>query len=209
VAPPFNILAEGRFIISQLTAPTIDALKMLARKKAKKVRAQAVNNLAADAINRHVLQFIEQSQKKSVSAYLAIGGEVDASVLMHGLYDKNFTVCLPVVTEIDSPLVFRYWQPGCVLEKGPFSTKHPGMENPAIDPEIMLLPMLAYDDFGNRLGWGGGYFDRTLKQCRENGRSVITVGLAYAAQQCDQLPVDEFDQALDGVITENGMMWFT
>jgi len=180
---------------------------MLAREKAKNIRALAVNNQATEAINDYAVEFIEQVQNKTVSAYLAIGDEVDTSVLMHALSGKNFTMCLPVVTKTGRPLVFRQWQPGCVLEKGPFLTKHPGLENPSTDPEIMLLPMLAYDGFGNRLGWGGGYYDRTLKQYRADGRSVIALGLAYGAQQCDRLPVDEFDQSLDAVITENGMMW--
>ncbi len=137
------------------------------------------------------------------AGYLPIKGEMDACVLLSHLHGEGFVCALPVVGAPGAALVFRRWVPGAPLEKGRFGTRHPEPTEPELRPDVVLAPLLAFDARGYRLGWGGGYYDRTIEGLRGNG-PLVAVGVAYAAQQVDTVPHSGRDQRLDWVVTEDG-----
>jgi 5-formyltetrahydrofolate cyclo-ligase len=98
-------------------------------------------------------------------------------------------------------LEFRVWAPGGALENGVFGTRHPPLDSQSVTPDMLLVPMLAFDDTGHRLGYGGGYYDATLQSLRSTG-SIVAVGCAFAAQRVASLPVESNDQRLDWLVTE-------
>ena len=140
-----------------------------------------------------------------VSGYWPIAGEIDVRPLMTRLHELGFGIALPVVTGPDRPLSFRRWRPGAALVRGPFGTRHPEPGEPSPPPDIVLAPLLAFDDRGIRLGWGGGYYDRTIGALLRQG-SVLAVGVAFAAQRVDVVPHEPNDRRLDWIITEESWM---
>lgn len=109
-------------------------------------------------------------------------------------------VCLPVVPGKAVPLVFRAWGGGA-LEAGPFGTAHPPQDAPQLVPQVLIVPLAGFDRAGNRIGYGGGYYDRTLELLRGMG-TVTAIGLAFATQELPLIPAEPFDQPLDVVVTD-------
>jgi 5-formyltetrahydrofolate cyclo-ligase len=120
-----------------------------------------------------------------------------------GLHALGRRICVPVIQGAGLPLRFREWVPGCALEAGPFGAEVP-VAGEWLEPDVLLVPLLAFDARLYRLGYGGGYYDRTLAKFRGE-RQVIAAGFAFAGQRVHAVPVDEFDQRLDAVITEDGI----
>ena len=112
--------------------------------------------------------------------------------------------CVPEVVAKGQPLQFRRWSPDTALVAGAFGVMVPA-DTAITIPDVVIVPMLAFDRAGFRLGYGGGFYDRTLAALRANG-ACLAVGLAYAAQQAATLPVDRFDQPLDLIVTEHGVL---
>jgi len=139
-----------------------------------------------------------------VAGYLAVGSELDAGPLMSALEKQGWSLALPVVIAPDTPLLFRRWQKGDAMGEGSFGIAHPGEGAAEVRPDVVLAPLLAFDDDGYRLGQGGGFYDRTLAMWRAEGHSIITFGLAFASQRIDAVPRDQYDQRLDGIVTEHG-----
>lgn len=140
-----------------------------------------------------------------VSGYLAMKDEIDPAPLLSRLHRSGIGLCLPVVTGRDRPLVFRQWMPGQALVPGVFSTRHPDVDAPERMPDLLLVPLLAFDRRGGRLGYGGGYYDRSLAELRA-GRLVRAVGVAYSAQEVGRVPTVPTDAPLDFVATEAGVL---
>jgi 5-formyltetrahydrofolate cyclo-ligase len=116
------------------------------------------------------------------------------------------TVALPVVQGRGLPLVFRAWNPATALVPGPFGAQTPPDTAPTVVPVVLLVPMLAFDPAGWRLGYGGGFYDRTLALLRTRGPTVA-VGVAYAGQRVDHVPHDPTtDARLDAIATEDGVI---
>lgn len=136
----------------------------------------------------------------AVSGFWPIRDEVDVRPLMAALRGFGWTVLLPVVTGPDSPLVFRVWAPGDALAAARFGVMEPA-GGETLDPDVVLVPLLAFDRKGHRLGYGKGHYDRTLAELRGR-RKVFAVGVAYAGQEVPVVPADRFDQKLDAVLTE-------
>ena len=136
-----------------------------------------------------------------VSGFLPIGSEVDLRGILANLSAKGVISTLPCVVGNDMPLVFRAWQEGDELVKESFGTVAPAETAQEYAPDILMVPMLAFDRKGYRLGYGGGFYDRSLEKLRKE-KNVIAVGVAYAAQEVEEVPRDHFDQPLDLIITE-------
>ena len=158
---------------------------------------------------RHGAQFFEvfgeeldRMTGRVVSGYWPIRGELDVRPLLNRLADRNFTCALPVVIGRAQPLMFRKWAPGDQLIDGGFGTRVPANTAVEVIPDIVLAPLLAFDDTGSRLGYGGGYYDRTLRQLRRGG-SVLAVGVAFDSQRVDAVPCRDGDERLDWVITQS------
>ncbi len=146
-----------------------------------------------------------QDTSLTVAGYWPMADEIDVRPLMGQLFEDGCTVALPVVVAKGEPLVFRRWQPGMTLQAGGFESLHPGPEAPEIVPDILLVPLLAFDDRGFRLGWGGGFYDRTLSRLRAAG-DITAVGVAYQGQKVDSVPHSSNDELLDRVVTDEEIM---
>lgn len=109
-------------------------------------------------------------------------------------------VGVPVIEAEAAPLKFARWEPEMPMVSGPFGARIP--EKPDyFEPEILIVPLVAFDAQGGRLGYGGGFYDRTLERLRAN-RATLAIGFAYAAQEADRLPLEPTDQPLDLIVTE-------
>ena len=141
----------------------------------------------------------------TVAGFWPIGDEIDVRPALQVLFERGHNLALPVVIGRRRPLVFRAWQPGDVLEASVFGTSVPRSESPQIVPDALLVPALAVDGQGHRLGYGGGYYDRILAQLREGGAfQPLVIAVCFACQLIEAVPHDDDDQAVDWVVTENG-----
>ena len=139
---------------------------------------------------------------QAIAGYWPIGSEIDLRPLLRALHGRGNPILLPVTPPRGQPLAFARWRPGDILAPGRFGTVSPTGE-PGV-PDVLLVPLLAWDGQGRRLGYGGGYYDRTLAVL--TGRRAI--GCAYAAQQVAEVPAGPHDVRLDAVATEFGVTWF-
>lgn len=187
----------------------ISLQKHQARKQAKQVRKHLHANqhkIAAQELLRFAPDLTDVFKSSIVAGFQPIFTEIDVIPLMKGLAEKQCQLCLPVTPDKPSALSFRSYVPGQELEGGPFNTKHPDASSHKLTPELVLLPLLAFDARCNRLGYGGGYYDRTIKKFRQTGIYVKVVGVAYSGQQVDKVPVTSTDEPMDGVLTPAGLM---
>lgn len=136
----------------------------------------------------------------TVAGYWPIGTEIDVRPLLLALLARGHEVLLPETPPRGEPLAFRRWTQGATMRPGRFGTLHP--DGPTAIPGLLLVPLLAFDAACNRLGYGGGYYDRTLAALP----GLRTIGCAYAAQQVDVVPVLPHDAPLDAVVTERGVI---
>lgn len=152
-----------------------------------------------DALARHLTAALAHHAGEVLSGYWPMRGEADPRPAMAA---HDGPVCLPVVPGKAVPLVFRQWK-GEALVPGPFGTSHPPDSQPLLVPTVLIVPLAGFDRRGNRIGYGGGYYDRTLQMLREAGRATA-IGLAFAVQELPDIPADPFDQPLDLIVTDRG-----
>lgn len=138
-----------------------------------------------------------------LAGYMPIRSEIDPLPVM-AVHDGP--VVVPVIMGKGQALTFHRWQPGCAMIEGPFGAMVPA-DAEALVPQVLIVPMVGFDARGFRLGYGGGFYDRTLAALRAAGR-VTALGFAYGAQEVPALPVDDHDQRLDAVVTERGIRHF-
>jgi len=139
-----------------------------------------------------------------VALYSAIGAEVPTQGLAQALFEQGRTLCLPVVTRRDSPMVFRLWSIGDPLEDDAAGCPAPLELTAEVVPDLIVTPLVGFDRYGYRLGQGGGYYDRTFAVMPQ----ALRIGLAFAGQEVERLPVEEHDIRLHGILTENGYRAF-
>lgn len=147
--------------------------------------------------------FLSEFKGKALSGYMAMRTEMDP---MAAMVAHQGPICVPVIIGKGQPLRFREWTPGCAMVMGEFGAEIPGI-GAWIEPEVLIVPLIAFDDQGYRLGYGGGFYDRTLEALRAR-RPTFAVGFGFAAQEMAQVPIDETDQRLDVMITEAGVRRF-
>lgn len=138
-----------------------------------------------------------------VGAYWPIRSEVDPRPLLEALTARGQDVALSRI--VHPHLSFRRWQPGDELEKGTFGVRQPSPDAPLVSPRALLVPLAAFDRRGGRIGYGKGHFDRAIKAL-EAQHPLLVVGLAYSAQEIDDVPVEPHDHPLDAVVTENELI---
>lgn len=143
-----------------------------------------------------------------VGAYVAMEGEADPHLLLKTLALADCTFAFPRVAAKKQPLVFHHWQPGRDLIRSAFGVPEPVEDWPRAQPGVLLVPMLAFDAGGYRLGYGGGFYDITLAALRASG-PLRAIGVAFAGQEVEALPREPHDQRLDAVVTEKGFRSFT
>lgn len=143
-----------------------------------------------------------------VSGFLPIRSEADIRPLMSMLEDRGARICVPVVLDRET-IVFRAFDPEAELVKGSFGTVGPGPDAAELDPEIMLVPLAAFDGRGHRIGYGGGYYDRAIERLRQKGVNPRLIGIAFDCQEVASVPEEPHDMQLDAVLTESGYRPFT
>jgi 5-formyltetrahydrofolate cyclo-ligase len=182
------------------------ALKKQLREAAKLTRANAFRRHGAAAATRIAAQgltFAAAWRSAIVSGFTAIGEEIDPTPLMLRLRAEGYRLGLPVMQGKGRPLLFRAWNPGEPLAERLWGIREPQASAPEVDPDVVLTPLLAFDQTGCRLGYGAGYFDRTLAALRSR-KPIIAIGLAYDEQEVDAVPHLDYDQRLDWVLTPSG-----
>lgn len=181
---------------------TISELKAEARKTAFAARKQAFAAGQGQAAAL-LADLLASYGAKPLAGYMAMRSEIDPAEAMAA---HQGPVGVPVIIGAGQPLKFRTWEPGCALVEGAFGAKIPA-EGAWIEPEILIVPMVAWDRRGFRLGYGGGFYDRTLEGLRAK-RPTIAIGFAFAAQELPEVPVEPVDQPLDALVTETGVIRF-
>ncbi|NOX41134.1 MAG: 5-formyltetrahydrofolate cyclo-ligase [Alphaproteobacteria bacterium] len=139
-----------------------------------------------------------------ISAYMPIRTEISPLEVMTALHIAGKTVLVPVIKAKGQPLLFSRWSPDGAMVRGPFGAYIPAVEA-YFAPEVLITPLLAYDARGYRLGYGGGFYDRSFQKLRQN-KPITAVGFAYSAQQVEAVPTEPTDQRLDAIVTEAGVL---
>ena len=159
---------------------------------------------AADAVAAHGLGFLRLPQKPFVvSGFSSLPDEFRVWPLLRRLHGEGHALAMPVMQGKGLPLVFRAWAPGDAMDKAVWGIAEPRADKPVLEPDIVLVPLLAFDATGWRLGYGGGYFDRTLRGLRAR-KSIVAIGLAYDESQVDAVPHLDYDERLDWVLRPSG-----
>ncbi len=177
------------------------------RRRAQAIRAslRKCRDIASAQVVTHLLPELRARRPRIVGAYRALDDEIDPVPLVEVLRQEGMEVALPAVERRRAPLVFRRYRPGDRLRRSAFGIEEPVSGAPALRPEVLLVPLLAFDRDGHRLGFGAGYYDRTIAALRAAG-DLFAVGLAYAAQEVPALPREPHDMALDLIATEEGLI---
>ena len=136
-----------------------------------------------------------------VSAYAAIGEEIDTFPLLHALDAAGFEVALPITGKRGAALVFRKWTPATIMVPGRMAIPEPPPEAKMLEPDLLFVPLAAFDRRGHRIGYGAGFYDRTLEELRAK-KTITAIGLAYSTQETLFIPSEDHDQPLDFVVTE-------
>ena len=185
--------------------------KNLARIAAKKSRHNiATNSQDGRAAKKVARTFISKVSKNSglpIAGYFPTGTELDIRVLFEELHISRCQCCLPIITDVSDVLEFGSWCSGDSLVESKYGIKEPRLESKRLMPKTLIAPMLAFDKCGYRLGYGGGYYDRTIAKLRKLDSKILVVGVAYAGQEVSQVPKDINDQKMDIIITEENFFW--
>ena len=183
---------------------SLDQEKVALRAAARDCRKSAANSVsdAGQRVARKLFESVALEAGASVSGYWPIKSELDIRPSLLHLAEDGHPIGLPVITAKGAPLLFRRWQPGDQLTEAGFGTLEPAQSQPTVIPRVLLVPLLSFDRAGYRLGYGGGFYDRTISLLRAQQRT-LAVGVAFSAQEVPQVPRDRFDQRLDWVITES------
>lgn len=181
--------------------------KAACRKAAFAARKDAhAQGLDSDA-NAQLLTFCKDLPSDTViAAYMPIQTEISPLHTMKKLSARGYTLCVPVILGAGQPLEFHHWYDGCEMLAGAFGAAVPKEGNP-LTPDVVITPLVAFDRMGYRLGYGGGFYDRSFEGLAAQA-SVQAIGFAYSAQEVMMIPRESTDYKLDAVITEQGILWF-
>jgi len=136
-----------------------------------------------------------------IGGFWPMGEEIDTRPLLDALHARGHLIALPMTPPRGQPLVFLPWRPGMAMARGPLGTQFPA-EGEAVTPDWLIVPLLAFDRAGARLGYGGGYYDRTLALLR----GATAIGVAFAAQEIPLVPTGPHDIHLAAIATERGLI---
>jgi 5-formyltetrahydrofolate cyclo-ligase len=143
-----------------------------------------------------------------VSVFYSLRDEPDTLLLLTALADKGFATALPVVIGRGSALTFRLWRPGEPTRAGAMSIREPVEDAPIVEPDLLFVPLACFDRRGHRIGYGAGYYDRTLTNLRAM-KPVHAIGVAYGICEVAAVPYETHDQTLDALVTEQETILFS
>lgn len=162
---------------------------------------------ASRSVARHFADHPILAFAPSFAGYIVMRSELDVRPVFEQMARFDKDTSLPCIRG-EKHLLFRQWRLGDPLLRSALGTEEPSTTAPSVIPALVLVPLLAFDGDGYRLGYGAGYYDRTIAAMREFSTPPLFIGVAYANQEIDQVPTDTHDMALDGVITELGVSMF-
>ena len=182
------------------------AVRAAAKARRDAAHARQAGTAPAELVS-HFVAAMELEPGVAVSGYWPGRSELDVKPLLSWLHQAGHPLGLPVVVARGQPLIFRRWRPGDPLEPRGFALMEPSTSAPPIVPRVLLVPFLAVDAEGYRIGYGAGYYDMTLARLRQTG-PILAIGVGYEAQRVERLPRDPHDEPLDGLATEKGVVEF-
>lgn len=175
-------------------------MKHLLRKKLKQIRTNTTTkyiNMAESKIRSSFLEFMMNNAFTSIAGYYPIKNELNTLPILIAAEEHGITIALPALDSKIEALVFKKWKTqDKVKENGLF--QEPEGNSPIIKPDLIIVPLLGFDRNGHRLGYGSGYYDRTLPKYKKS----LKIALAYSNQELNYIPAEEHDQRLDYIITE-------
>lgn len=160
------------------------------------------------AISDHAADALAFDPGTILSGFFPIRSEADIRPLMHRLKSRGARLCLPAVLDRQT-IVFRELVDGAPLVSTGFGTTGPGPDAPVVDPEILLMPLSAFDASGNRIGYGAGHYDRAIARLHAKGMQPRLIGVAFDCQEVEAVPAEPHDVPLDAVVTESGYRTFS
>ena len=182
--------------------------KSIVRESMLSLRKSIDAGQAADAASRVValaLSLIERYGPRVVSGYVPMRDELDCLPLLSAIAEQGIATVAPVMVAKGERLIFRLWRPGDPLVPAAFGVSEPSSSAPRLEPDLLFVPLAAFDAEGFRLGYGGGFYDRTLAALRAL-KPVAAIGLAYDEQRVDQVPREPTDARLDAILTPYGLL---
>ena len=185
--------------------------KSIIRKKQKIIRDKFSNNKPSHfalSLFNELFEKINFQEINIVSSFISINSEINTRQLNNLIFIKNKILCLPVIEKKNSHLIFKQFKSEENFVKGHMNILEPQNKNKILNPELIFVPCLAFDNKGNRLGYGGGYYDRTFAFLNKINHRFISVAYAYEEQKLDYIPIDKFDFKVDYVITEKNLYSF-
>ena len=181
---------------------TIEDIKAQARKAAF-ARRKLAHDAGQGAAAGYLSEVLAGYRGVPLAGYMAMRTEIDPTAAMAEA-SAHGPVGVPVILGAGQPLKFRIWSPDCDMIAGAFGAQIP-KNGDWVTPEIVIVPLVAFDRAGGRLGYGGGFYDRTLEGLRAQ-RATLAIGFAYDAQEAENLPLEATDQPLDMIVTETGVI---
>lgn len=184
-----------------MAAPHISLIAAKADARAAAIlRRDACDPALGAALAQHVLEEIDIPEHAVIAGFWPMGREIDIRPLLLALHIRGHMIALPETPPRGQPLIFRHWEPGMAMVAERFGTQRPS--GPVITPDLIFAPLLAFDRAGRRLGYGGGYYDRTLAAVP----GARAIGCGYACQELDEVPADAYDARLSAIATEAGII---
>jgi 5-formyltetrahydrofolate cyclo-ligase len=156
------------------------------------------------AAGEHAAEVLVFDPGAVVSGFWPIRSEIDPRPLMSALQQKGARLCLPVVMD-KTTIIFRQLLPGAPLVETGFSTAGPGPGAEVLNPQIILVPLSAFDRHGGRLGYGAGFYDRAIEKICASGIQPLLAGFAFSCQEVKLVPMEAHDQRLNMIFTERGL----
>ncbi|WP_439271472.1 5-formyltetrahydrofolate cyclo-ligase [Pseudochrobactrum sp. HB0163] len=198
-------IAKGKALIS---GEKLKADKAALRKSVLQKRNaldMAYRQQAAQEIIPHFFNIMAVPAQSCISGFWPIRSEIDPRPLMQALETRQMRLCLPAVLDAQT-IEFRAMSFADSLIETGFGTMGPADHAPVVDPDIMLVPLAAFDSCGNRIGYGAGYYDRAIAALHRKNRFPVLIGVAFAMQQVDHIAHEPHDVALDYILTETGVI---
>lgn len=159
------------------------------------------NPQAAHQLRDNFLAHISLPSQAVIASYMAQKSEMNPTPLTDALRSQGFRIALPFLRARSKPLGFRLYNPGDDLVAGVMNIPEPSDQAEVVVPDLLLVPLLAFNKQGYRLGYGGGFYDRTLTELRQT-KTIIAVGIGYQGQEVASLPCGSHDAKLDKIVTE-------
>jgi 5-formyltetrahydrofolate cyclo-ligase len=174
-----------------------------AARKAGFAKRKAAFDAQMGGAGGHLSALLAGYRGVPLSGYMPIRTEINPLAAMSEAAAYG-PVGVPVITGAGQPLLFSKWDPDMAMKEGPFGAQIPQIDD-FFEPEIVIVPLVAFDKNGGRLGYGGGFYDRTLEGLRAK-RATLAIGFAFAGQEATDLPLEATDQPLDMIVTQNGVI---